>query len=122
MILADVLGRYNWICHAYCLMTPYVGNYMKKVLFSFLAAAVLFTTGCLSSDQWEGYVYPDKKNPLLCRSSGKVKSLEECKEKSMALLKRTGSLEKGYYVCGKNCTKQESFYQLKCEEKIRGNW
>ncbi|MBU0961581.1 MAG: hypothetical protein KKD01_10995 [Proteobacteria bacterium] len=96
---------------------------MKRVLFVFLAATILFTTGCSNSDQWEGYVYPDKKNPLFCRSSGKFKSLEECKEMSMAMLKRTDSLEKGYYNCGKNCNnQQDSFYQLKCEEKVRGNW
>lgn len=95
---------------------------MKRVHFVFLAATVLLTLGCSSPDQWDGFVYPDKKNPLSCRTSGKFKGLEECREKSMALLKSTNSLEKGYYECGKNCTNQASFYQLKCEEKIRGNF
>lgn len=46
---------------------------MKKVIFGFLAVVVLFITGCLSSEQWEGYVYPDKK--ILC-FVGRVVSLK----------------------------------------------
>ncbi len=95
---------------------------MKRVCVVFLAVMFLFTAGCKDSDRWEGYIYPDKSNPLVCRASGTFKGLEECKVKSMALLTSTNALEKGYYECGKNCTEQNSFYQLKCEEKFRGNW
>jgi hypothetical protein len=95
---------------------------MKRVLCIYLVAIPLFLSGCTPSEQWEGHVYPDRKTPLIHRVVSKSATLEECKEKSMGLLKNVNALETGYYECGKNCTEQSTFYQLKCEDKIRGNW
>lgn len=91
---------------------------MRTLIIIVSTLVMLVMAGC-DSDQWSGAVYPDRKNILMQKSAGEFNSLEECKAGAMAQLETLGSLEIGYYVCGKNCN---NAFEMDCEEKFRGNY
>jgi hypothetical protein len=84
------------------------------LLFLLLALA-----GC-SGDEWLGYVFPDKSNLLVHKEAGRFKTLHECDDASMEILKSLNALDNGFFECGKNC-ESESYYNRECEELVRGN-
>ncbi len=92
---------------------------MNKIWLSLFMILLLALAGC-SKDEWHGYVFPDKGNLLVHREAGKFKTLQECDDASMEILKSLNALDNGYFECGKNC-KSESYYNRDCEELIRGN-
>ena len=91
---------------------------MKKLRITLFFFLLLLLSACSSTEQWEGFVYPDRDNLLIHRSAGEFKSLEICEAASMAVLKEMDATQKGYYICGKNC----GYDLAACKETIRGNF
>ncbi|WP_261873178.1 hypothetical protein [Vibrio rarus] len=56
-----------------------------------------------NSDEWMGFVYPDKANLWNDRDVGTLSTLEECREKSLDALRMIGATHSGSYECGLNC-------------------
>jgi hypothetical protein len=95
-----------------------VFNIMKKPRLILLVIFVFSFLGC-NKDRWEGFVFPKRDNKLIQRDVGWFNSLEECRNKSMEMLKELGAVQDGYYECSKNCKPGSSFYMRKCEETVR---
>ena len=81
------------------------------LLVAVLVSAPLF--GC--SEEWEGFVYPNRNNLLVDIPIGTFKSLQECRAAAQAMLERLGALERGDYECGLNCKRREGSHLLICE-------
>ena len=88
-------------------------NFIKMVL---IISSVLILSSCFS-EQWEGFVYPDKNNLTVHQGVGVYESLEACRAASLELLSRISSIEKGDYECGLNCKSENGFSVVKICEK-----
>jgi hypothetical protein len=83
-----------------------------------VAALVLFLTGC--SEQWEGFVYPDKGNLQRSQAVGVYPSLEECRlasRRALADLFNDPQLVRGDYECGLNCDDKRKYGGVKVCKK-----
>ena len=94
---------------------------MQRVVTILFVIMVAGGSGCSKAERWDGFIYPDRHNLLIRRSSGSFKSLEVCQGTSMAMLESLEAVDKGYYECGKNCDSTSSYYGMTCEEMVRGN-
>lgn len=75
---------------------------MKIHIYIFTALFTLYTGTCYS-DEWKGWVYPDKKDLSNDYPVGTFNTLEECREASRSLLMKASTLTEGTYECGLNC-------------------
>lgn len=90
---------------------------MKNRIVSIVTVA-LFLGAC--SQDWEGFVYPNKRDLASHIGVGHYKSLEECRAASIAALNKVSSVERGDYECGLNCKADGGLSGLKvCEETLR---
>jgi len=53
--------------------------------------------------EWEGFVYPDKNNPLRHVNIGIFDTFEECRSAAVTKLSLVNSVSAGDYECGLNC-------------------
>lgn len=73
---------------------------MRRPIF----ALTLSLSACSAqSEQWEGWVYPDKDNLAQSVDIGTYKSLTECRVSALELLTKLSSIDAGDYECGLNC-------------------
>ena len=61
----------------------------------------LLITGC--TQEWQGYVYPNKNDLTKHIELGKFNSLEQCRNAAIDKLWKLGDRSKGDYECGLNC-------------------
>lgn len=83
-----------------------------------LALLLTFSTlfGC-SSDEWEGFVYPNARNLSTHENIGKFDSFDSCRSSALARLSSIGSANSGTFECGLNCRVESQFGTIKiCEE------
>ena len=91
---------------------------MKVYLAVAVVLFLLPVAGCAKSEKWESAVYPDRANLLMRRSLGPFATLDDCKDASMSLLAAEEALERGYFICGRNCSNPQDMI---CEETYKGN-
>ena len=72
-----------------------------RALAAIVVLAFVFTY--LQSEEWTGYVYPDKTNLSRYVKSGTFDSLENCRWSSIQVLKAGNNQLSGDYECGLNC-------------------
>lgn len=81
-------------------------------------AFFLLLCGC--SDNWEGFVYPNKHDLTKHIGIGTYKSLEECRASALEALQKVSSVERGDYECGLNCKTDDNLGGIKiCKETLR---
>ncbi len=85
------------------------------LLLAVVVSTLLF--GC--SEEWEGFVYPNRGNLLVDIPIGTFKSLQECRAAAQARLEQLGALERGDYECGLNCKRREDSRLAICERTER---
>jgi len=73
---------------------------MKKILILIIFSTIL--SGCFS-EEWSGYVYPDRSNLSNHKYIGTFESLELCRAEAIASLEQYGGTRNGDYECGLNC-------------------
>lgn len=71
-----------------------------KALSAIILASLL--SACFS-DEWVGFVYPDKANLTIHAAIGNFPTLEECRRSAMSILSVMGRADSGSYECGLNC-------------------
>ena len=76
-----------------------------------------FSYAC--SEEWEGFVYPNKNDLTTHRNIGVFNSLEECRAAATATLQGLNALGRGDYECGLNCRYEEGFTVKICEATER---
>lgn len=87
-----------------------------------IVLATLLISGCGSTESWNGIVYPEKNDLSNSIKLGAFENLNECSIRSLIVLDRLGSLNKGDYECGKNCTPEKTTpFFLVCEETTKAN-
>jgi len=64
-------------------------------------AFILLATGC--TQEWRGFVYPNKNDLGRHIELGKFDSLEKCRNAAVGKLVKLGDRSKGDYECGLNC-------------------
>lgn len=69
------------------------------------------------SEEWEGFVYPNKNNLSEDIYLGAYKSLEECRASAISSLKKISSASAGDYECGLNCESESDMGDIKVCEK-----
>ena len=85
------------------------------VLFIVIIVAVWYFW---PSEEWSGYFYPDKNNLINYEFTGTFKSLEECRDVTLAHGENLGiPISRFDYECGLNC-KSESGLNI-CKETLR---
>jgi hypothetical protein len=77
---------------------------IKHLLFLFIS--FLFA-GC--SQEWRGFVYPNKNDLSKHIEIGKYESLEKCRDASLHKLSSMGKRLDGDYECGLNCRPLKNF-------------
>jgi hypothetical protein len=77
---------------------------MKYVFVLFVSLSL---SGC--SQEWRGFVYPDKSNLSKHIEIGKFDSLAKCRDASMGKLQMMGKRYEGDYECGLNCRPLKNF-------------
>ena len=75
-----------------------MGSKLKTILF---AIPLIFLYGC--SQEWRGFVYPNKNDLSKHIEIGKFDSLEKCRNASLGKLQIMGKRYEGDYECGLNC-------------------
>lgn len=89
---------------------------MKSNQISLILSLLL--TGC--SDQWEGFVYPNKDDLTNHIGIGSYKSLEDCRASALDALEKVSSVDRGDYECGLNCKADSSLGGIKiCKVTLR---
>lgn len=89
-----------------------------KIRIISIVTVTLFLSAC--SQDWEGFVYPNKHDLTNHIGVDHHKSLEECRAASIAALNKVSSVERGDYECGLNCKADGGLGDLKvCEETLR---
>jgi len=78
---------------------------------------VVSSISCSNSENWEGFVYPDKRNLTIHTNLGSYSSLESCRSAALNTLTRISSIESGDYECGLNCEVREGMGGIKICEK-----
>ena len=87
-----------------------------------LVLASLLISSCSPTESWNGIVYPDKNDLSSSIKLGAFENLNECGVRSLIVLDRLGSLRRGDYECGKNCTPEKTTpSSLVCEETTKAN-
>lgn len=83
----------------------YRGNEMSDLVWTAVSIAVLsyIISSCSSSDEYRGFVYPDKDNLAIHQSTGSHKTIEDCRRSARNLLYSMDAIEAGDYECGLNC-------------------
>lgn len=61
----------------------------------------LLLTGC--SQEWKGFVYPNKNDLTKHIELGTFDSLEKCRNSAINLMSKLGDRSKQDYECGLNC-------------------
>jgi len=87
---------------------------LKKLL---VATIAISSVSCSNSDDWEGFVYPNRDNLNIHTNIGSYTSLENCRSAALSTLARISSIEKGDYECGLNCEVREGMGGIKVCEK-----
>jgi hypothetical protein len=72
----------------------------RKAPVLILTLVLLLCTGC--SDQWAGFVSPNKNDFTTHRNLGDFSSLAECHAAARGMLAAFNALDRGDYACGKN--------------------
>lgn len=80
-----------------------------------LVAIVILTIFLVKkcNDKWTGIIYFDKSNLTNYKKIGEFKSLEECRNEAVYLLRSNSTINSGDFECGLNCT------GLNCEATSR---
>lgn len=68
---------------------------------------ILVLTGC--SQEWRGFVYPNKNDLSKHIEVGIFDSLEKCRNASLGKLNILGKRYEGDYECGLNCRPLKNF-------------
>jgi hypothetical protein len=76
-----------------------------KYVFALLVALSL--SGC--SQEWRGFVYPNKNDLSKHIEVGRYDSLEKCRDASLGKLQIIGKRYEGDYECGLNCRPLRNF-------------
>jgi hypothetical protein len=77
---------------------------IKHLLFLFIS---FLLAGC--SQEWRGFVYPNKHDLSKHIEIGKYESLKRCREASLHKLSSIGKSLDGDYECGLNCRPLKNF-------------
>jgi hypothetical protein len=83
----------------------------KIWLLAVLISTIFLVKKC--TERWTGIVYFDKSNLSNFKNIGEFKSLEECRNEAIYLLRSNSSQSSGDFECGLNCN------GLTCEETSR---
>ena len=88
----------------------------RNVLVTVLVASLL--SAC--TDDWEGFVYPNKNDLTIHLSIGHHETLEECRAAVIAALQQMKSVTRGDYECGLNCKANKDLGGIKvCDETVK---
>ncbi len=68
---------------------------------------ILTLPGC--SQEWQGFIYPNKNDLSKHIEVGKFDSLEKCRYASLSKLNLMGKRYEGDYECGLNCKPLKNF-------------
>ena len=91
---------------------------MKAYCLVSLLLVLVLWVGC--SDQWEGFVYPNKTDLTTHRNIGHFSSLEDCRAAARGVLAELKAVDRGDYECGKNCDDGSQLGGIKvCKETRR---
>jgi len=78
-----------------------------------------FLDAC-ASDEWTGFVYPNRSDLTHHREIGFFDSLQACRDAAYATMHRNNWLTSGDYECGLNCSVRAEYGGLQvCEETKR---
>lgn len=89
-----------------------------SILFCFIVMLLFGISGCSSSDNWRGYIYPDKDHLTEDVFIGEFDSLESCRARALSELEKINALDSGDYECGLNCRKDDYGLEV-CKETLR---
>jgi hypothetical protein len=73
---------------------------MNKIVL--LLISLFIFTGCFS-EEWKGWVYPDRSNLSNSIYIGIYGSLEECRNSAISYIRSNNYQNSGDYECGLNC-------------------
>jgi hypothetical protein len=82
--------------------------------FLTLLFMIFLVTGC--TQEWQGYVYPDKNDLTKHIQLGNFDSLENCRKAAIDVMWKLGERSKRDYECGLNC-KTETMPMI-CEKTV----
>lgn len=93
---------------------------IKNILL--LCTTIFLFSGCFGEEkqqEWTSWVYPDKNNIKRSLKGKTFKTLEECREASLAKLQELDVEAGGDYNCGLNCNYHEGMKTEICEKMTK---